>query len=130
MPTVGGRPKLTRPLIVETALRLLDTVGLDELSTRRLALEFGVKSPALYWHFDSKQSLLGAMGDEIILRSRMGSSPTDETWQAWVLRSSRGYRAELLRHRRTRHQSDHNLDPLCDGVRPGIRRRARRRRPT
>jgi TetR/AcrR family tetracycline transcriptional repressor len=99
MPTGEGRPKLTRPLIVETALRLLDEVGLDELTTRRLALEFGVKSPALYWHFDSKQSLLDAMGDEIILRSGMGSNPTNETWQAWVLRRSRGYRAELLRHR-------------------------------
>lgn len=99
MATSDARPRLTRAAIVETALRLLDEVGLDELTTRRLAAELDITSPALYWHFDSKQSLLDAIGDEIIQRSGMGSSPSGETWQEWVLRRSRGYRAELLRHR-------------------------------
>ena len=39
---------LTRPTIIQTALRLLNTVGLDGLTVRRLAAELSVQSPALY----------------------------------------------------------------------------------
>ena len=38
---------LDRPTIVKTALRLLDEVGIDGLSTRRLAAELGIKSASL-----------------------------------------------------------------------------------
>jgi AcrR family transcriptional regulator len=42
------RAGLTRHTIIETALRLLDQVGLEGLTVRRLAAELGVQSPALY----------------------------------------------------------------------------------
>ncbi|NUR85911.1 MAG: helix-turn-helix transcriptional regulator, partial [Nonomuraea sp.] len=52
---------LDRELIVRTALRLLDEVGLEKLSLRRLAKELGAHPTALYWHFSGKQELLDAM---------------------------------------------------------------------
>ena len=46
---------LDRDLIVRTALRLLDDVGLEKLSLRRLAKELDAHPTALYWHFANKQ---------------------------------------------------------------------------
>ena len=45
---------LTREKVVRTALRLLDKVGLDGLTLRKLAAELRVQAPALYWHFKNK----------------------------------------------------------------------------
>lgn len=93
------RPTLTRKSIIAKALALADTVGLDELTTRRLAVELGVKSPALYWHFANKQALLDGMGDAIILSAGMGAPLPDERWQKWVERRARAYRTEILSQR-------------------------------
>lgn len=61
--TVEPRAKvsLDRETIVITALRLLDEVGIEALSTRRLAAELGIKSASLYWHFKDKNELLNEM---------------------------------------------------------------------
>lgn len=56
-----------RRSVVDCALRLLDDVGLPDLSMRRLAAELGVQPSALYWHFPSKQELLAAVADRILL---------------------------------------------------------------
>lgn len=56
-----------RTSIIGRALRLLDDVGLPDLSMRRLATDLDVQPSALYWHFDSKQELLGAVADRILL---------------------------------------------------------------
>lgn len=93
------RPGLTRQTLIETALRLLDEVGLDGLTVRRLATELGVKSPALYWHVRSKQELLDGMADAMILAAGMGPPRDGESWQDWLIRRSRAYRESLLAHR-------------------------------
>src|SRR4051812_11283888 len=69
---------------VQTAMALLKRVRLDGLTTRRLADELGVKSPALYWHFRSKQELLDAMADTLIREAGMGPPRSGETWQQWL----------------------------------------------
>ncbi|WP_086818582.1 TetR/AcrR family transcriptional regulator C-terminal domain-containing protein [Allokutzneria sp. NRRL B-24872] len=93
------RPGLTREVLIETALRLLDEVGLDGLTVRRLAAELGVQSPALYWHVKNKQELLDGMADAIVLAAGMGPPREDESWQDWLLRRCRSYRRSLLAHR-------------------------------
>lgn len=95
----SSRPGLTRQRIIETALRLLDDVGLDGLTVRRLAAELGVKSPALYWHFRSKQELLDGMADAITQAAGMGPPHEGESWQDWLARRARAYRRSLLAHR-------------------------------
>jgi TetR/AcrR family transcriptional regulator, tetracycline repressor protein len=66
------RPALTREAVTRAALRLLDEVGLEGLTTRRLAAELGVQSPALYWHFRTKQDLLGEMAEAVIVAVGLG----------------------------------------------------------
>ena len=57
---------LERKVIVERALDLLDEVGMDGLSTRRLAAELGVKGPSLYWHFKNMRELFDHMAEALL----------------------------------------------------------------
>ena len=50
-----------RDEVLEAALGLLDDVGLDAITVRRLAGRIGVQPGALYRHFTSKRELLDAM---------------------------------------------------------------------
>ena len=93
------RPGLSRQTLVETALRLLDEVGLEGLTVRRLAAELGVKSPALYWHIRTKQELLDSMAEKIILAAGLGPPDEGEAWQDWLVRRARASRQSLLAHR-------------------------------
>lgn len=90
---------LTRHTVIQTALRLLDEVGLDGLTVRRLAAELGVKSPALYWHFRNKQELLDQMAEAILLAGRVGGPGHGERWQDWLTRRAHDRRRVLLAHR-------------------------------
>jgi len=93
------RIPLSREQVIDTALKLMHEVGLDGLTTRRLAAELQVQSPALYWHFSSKQELLDAMADAILTSAGMGPPGEGEAWQAWLLRRARSVRSSYLRYR-------------------------------
>jgi TetR/AcrR family tetracycline transcriptional repressor len=93
------RPGLTRHSLIETGLRLLDEVGLEGLTVRRLAAELGVQSPALYWHIRTKQELLDGMADAIVQAAGMGPPRDGESWQDWLTRRARAHRTSLLAHR-------------------------------
>jgi len=57
---------LTKEAIVTTALNILDSYGLQDVSMRRIASTLGVQPSALYWHFASKQDLLAGIADAIL----------------------------------------------------------------
>ncbi|HEX3488778.1 MAG TPA: TetR family transcriptional regulator [Streptosporangiaceae bacterium] len=57
--------RLSKSVVVDRALALADTQGLDALTIRRLAQDLGVTPMALYWHFRSKEELLAGLGDRI-----------------------------------------------------------------
>lgn len=83
--------------VVDRAIGLLDEVGLDALSMRRLAGVLGVRPSALYHHFESKQALLAAMADEMLARGRR---PTEVvTWQAELRLVCVELRDIMLAHR-------------------------------
>jgi TetR/AcrR family tetracycline transcriptional repressor len=90
---------LTREVLIETGLRLLDEVGLDGLTVRRLATELGVQSPALYWHFRTKQELLDGMAGAIMASADLRPPRDDESWQDWLAGRARAYRRAMLDHR-------------------------------
>jgi TetR/AcrR family tetracycline transcriptional repressor len=94
-----GSEGLDRAAIVAAAITLLDEVGLDGLTVRRLAAVLGVQNPALYWHFRNKQQLLDEMADAIQLSGEYGPPPDGERWQDWVIRRARQRRDLLLAHR-------------------------------
>src|SRR6266851_7334860 len=59
------RTKLSRSAVVDRALALADSDGVDALTIRRLATELGVTPMALYWHFRSKEELIASLADRI-----------------------------------------------------------------
>jgi TetR/AcrR family tetracycline transcriptional repressor len=77
--------KVDRQGILDTALELLNEVGIDALSTRAIAQRLGVQQPALYWHFKNKRALLDAMNGEIhplsFERERLSGSSSGGSWR-------------------------------------------------
>ncbi|MEU6286383.1 TetR/AcrR family transcriptional regulator [Streptomyces sp. CA-100214] len=94
------RIPLDRRRVADTALRLLNEVGLEGLTLRAIARELDVKAPALYWHFKDKQALLDEMATEMYRRMVAGT-PLDpaDTWRERLLKTNRGLRASLLGYR-------------------------------
>jgi TetR/AcrR family tetracycline transcriptional repressor len=98
---VREKGNLDRATIVQTALRLLDEVGIDGLSTRRLASELGIKSASLYWHFKDKNELLnemsGVMFEECLQKPNI-SDPGFDAFE-WLAEGARGIRRTALSRR-------------------------------
>ncbi|MEU2380080.1 TetR/AcrR family transcriptional regulator C-terminal domain-containing protein [Streptomyces misionensis] len=94
------RAPLDRRRVADTALRLLNDVGLEGLTLRAIARELNVKAPALYWHFKDKQALLDEMATEMYRRIAADAAldPAD-TWQQRLLETNRGLRTALLAYR-------------------------------
>lgn len=57
---------LNKADVVAGALALLDSDGLDALTTRKIGSVLGVQAGALYRHYPNKQALLEAMADRIL----------------------------------------------------------------
>jgi AcrR family transcriptional regulator len=57
------RPRLTRDVVLASALARADAAGLDALSMRALAAELGVVPMALYKHVANKDELIDGMVD-------------------------------------------------------------------
>ncbi|MFE2275959.1 TetR/AcrR family transcriptional regulator C-terminal domain-containing protein [Streptomyces sp. NPDC059454] len=94
------RAPLDRRRVADTALELLNQVGLDGLTLRAIARELDVKAPALYWHFKDKQALLDEMATELYRRmAAQDSSAPDDTWQERLVKTNRDLRTALLAYR-------------------------------
>lgn len=56
------RGDLTKPMILDTALRLVDVDGLEAVTIRRIADELGVSPMSLYRHIRTKEEILDGLG--------------------------------------------------------------------
>lgn len=92
------RDPITVDAIVETALRLLDSDGLDRLSMRRVADELDTGAASLYWHVGSKDGLLDLIFDRVIGEHEM-PEPQGARWKEQIKEVARAQRQAILRHR-------------------------------
>jgi AcrR family transcriptional regulator len=90
-------PLLSRQLIVERALAIIDADGLEELSTRRLARDLDVRAPSLYNHFATKEEILDAAADAIVERVDLSMFGRQE-WPEALTQWARAYRAAIIAH--------------------------------
>jgi TetR/AcrR family tetracycline transcriptional repressor len=91
---------LVREEVVRAGLRLLDEVGLEKLSLRKLAKELGIQAPTLYWHFKNKQDLLDEMAATAMAETELGTLPgQDAGWDCWLAWMARRIRRGMLAHR-------------------------------
>lgn len=86
---------LTPRAVVERALTLADSEGLEAVTIRRLATELGVTPMALYWHFSNKDELLDGMADRIYEEIDL-QVDASATWQE-QLRELLGSLVDVLR---------------------------------
>ena len=92
--------KLNRESVINEALDLLDEVGLDAVSTRRLAKRLNVEQPSLYWHFRNKEALLADMAEAAMAPHAAVPLPAlPDDWRAWFIENSRSFRRTLLTRR-------------------------------
>jgi AcrR family transcriptional regulator len=97
-PAARDKRPLTRELIVDAALALLERDGLQGLSMRRLAQELGSGAASLYWHVGDKEELLSLLLDRIVGETPV-PEPDPENWQGTVKELARGVRRHLSQRR-------------------------------
>ena len=95
-----GRPKttvLTRDLIAEAALRLLDESGADGFTMARLAQALRVRPSALYNHVDGKEDVIAGVRELISDRIDVGAFER-LPWDEAVLEWAHSYRVAFAGH--------------------------------
>ncbi|AMW11193.1 TetR family transcriptional regulator [Streptomyces qaidamensis] len=96
-PSRGPKPALTLDRIVEAAVQLADTEGLEGLSMRRVAAELGTGTMSLYRYVPGKGELLDLMLDRV---QRPSENPADPGtgWRAALEALARATLALYRRH--------------------------------
>ena len=92
---------VTRDDVVQTAIQLLQEVGLDGLTLRRLATELGISAPSLYWHVKDKRELLDLMSEQMVrmAREKMPPFPPDLQWDEKIAEGMRRQYEAIISYR-------------------------------
>jgi AcrR family transcriptional regulator len=97
-PRRRGRPaRLSRPLIVEAVLALLDREPNEALTIARIAREVEAVPAALYRHFESLDELLDSVLARVLETSQSGIDES-ASWPDQLGTWMRGLRSHLLRY--------------------------------
>jgi len=101
--------RITRELVLDTAMRLVETEGLDALTMRKLGDHLGTDPAMVYRLFKGKDELLEALADAVFASAdrddRSGASPAPKAvpaaprageWQEVLRQMADGIRAALL----------------------------------
>lgn len=91
---------LSRERIVDATIRVLDTLGVDKFSMRRLGAELGVDPMAVYYHFPTKAALFDAVIDSVWAGLQGWQPAADASWQSVVIDVFNALRRSLLTHPR------------------------------
>ena len=89
--------KITRDVVLATALEIIDRDGADALSMRRLARALGRDPMILYRHAPNKAALLEGVAETVLTHLKV--DPADPDWAAQLRSVARDYRQLALAHR-------------------------------
>ena len=88
--------KITRDLVLTTALEIIDRDGADGLSMRRLARALDRDPMILYRHAPGKAALLDGVAETVLAQLKV--DPADPDWAGQLRAVARDYRALALAH--------------------------------
>jgi len=88
--------RVTREVVLATALELIDLDGVDRLSMRRLAAALGRDPMILYRHAANKAALLDGVAETVLVQLKV--DPTDPDWAGQLRSVARDYRRLALAH--------------------------------
>ncbi|HET7013651.1 MAG TPA: TetR/AcrR family transcriptional regulator [Streptosporangiaceae bacterium] len=98
------RPQLSRDLIINAALKVIEADGGDALTMRRVADEIGVSASALYGYVANKEELVQLVLEQIIAEvpfppaATTGADGQDDDWQDLVRNFGREMLGIFKRH--------------------------------
>jgi AcrR family transcriptional regulator len=93
----GRKPLRTREEFVEAAIDMADRQGTAAVRTRAVAAAVGASETGLYRYFDSRDHLLDAMRQELVMRV-LSTLPSEVEGREAVLALSFGFRSQALEH--------------------------------
>ena len=88
--------KITRDLVLATALEIIDRDGADGLSMRRLARALDRDPMILYRHAPNKAALLDGVAETVLAQLKV--DPADTDWVGQLRAVARDFRALALAH--------------------------------
>lgn len=97
----GRGARLSRELILDTAIELVERDGLPQLTMRRLGAACGVEAMALYRHVHGRGDLLTGIIDRIVDRlhaDQLAARRQEDGWQDYLVRLAHGVRRVALEH--------------------------------
>jgi AcrR family transcriptional regulator len=92
----GGNGKITRDVVLATALEVIDRDGAEGLSMRRLAAALNRDPMILYRHAPNKAALLDGVVEMVLDQLRV--DPADPDWAAQLRAIARDYRRLAMAH--------------------------------
>lgn len=112
---------LQRETVARAALDVVDEVGLDGLTMRRLAAYLEIQNPSLYWHFTNKQELLNCMAELMMADAfaELHAQGQDQDWTEWLAAFARLVHKTMLAHRdgaRILAEADLSLNTFLEGL--------------
>jgi Transcriptional regulator len=81
-----ARPKealISREAVLDVALEIMKTEGIDALSIRRIAKELGVNGASLYHHFKNKGDIINGAAELALMRTPLHPLPPSATPHSW-----------------------------------------------
>jgi AcrR family transcriptional regulator len=98
-PAPGSRKRrVTRDQIAAAALAIADSEGIDKVSMRRVAAEFGLGTMSLYHYVPSKHDLLILIGDAIMDELILPEEDFGTDWRTRLAQIARHTRRVWRRH--------------------------------
>ena len=92
------RPALDREYLATAALALIDSIGLEKFSMRRLGATIGVDPMAAYRHFQDREALFDGVAEAIFGETSPDTLPWESTWPDLAREYCQRLRTALLRH--------------------------------
>jgi TetR/AcrR family tetracycline transcriptional repressor len=93
--------KVNRTMVAQAGLKLLNEVGLEQLTLRRLGTALKVQAATIYWHFKSKEELIDEMATMVLAEGARNLLPARASadWKVWAAAFGHGLRKTLLAYR-------------------------------
>lgn len=91
------RSKITQEDIIEASWGLLEKIGIDDFSMRKLAIGLEIQAPSIYWHFSNKQMIFQALANEVAKESLL-SLTLEGDWTAQLIQLGQHIKSTLNRY--------------------------------
>jgi AcrR family transcriptional regulator len=96
-PRAGGG-RLSKKVILEAALRIVDRDGIEAMTMRRLATALGVNPMSIYHHLPNKAAVLSGLVEVVFSQLQVAAPADGASWQDQLKDAARAYRRVLRTH--------------------------------